>query len=68
MQAFDDSRRSARTAGRPPMTTHLRGNRAVRWGRAIASGLAVCLVLTACGGGDSATGSDGKAREVRCAR
>lgn len=42
-------------------------SRSRHWGRVLASGLAVCLLLSACGGDDN-NGSEGQAREVRCAR
>ncbi|WP_394788526.1 hypothetical protein [Rhodoferax sp.] len=48
-------------------TSTARPSRLLHWGQVLAGGLAVCLLLSACGGDDN-NGSDGKAREVRCAR
>ncbi len=72
MQASDDSRRYASPAALPSghlsAPTRALRRHALRWGQAVAGGLVLCLALSACGGDDDHTGSDGKAREVRCAR
>lgn len=49
-----------RTAGPQPSPL-------LRWAQIATCGLVACLALSACGGDDN-NGSDGKAREVRCAR
>nr|WP_315425635.1 hypothetical protein [uncultured Albidiferax sp.] len=59
--------RHSRSTAAQPFSTSPRSSRLLRWGQILAGGLAVCLVLSGCGGGDN-NGSDGKARDVRCAR
>nr|WP_315234486.1 hypothetical protein [uncultured Albidiferax sp.] len=66
MHASQSPRHSRSTAAKP-LSTRPRASRLLRWGQVLAGGLAVCLALSGCGGGDN-NGSDGKARDVRCAR
>lgn len=70
MQASDSIPRTY-AAGPRSSSVHARPASRGGWSRAaIASGLLLSLLLSACGGDDSGsnTGSDGKAREVHCAR
>ncbi len=62
------SHRATRPIAALTPATHTRPSRLRHWGQALVGGLAVCLLLSACGGDDDNNGSEGKARDVRCAR